>query len=219
MSLVKPVKLIIFDLDGTLVDSLGDLADAANFMLSHFGRPEVSLATVRDYVGEGARRLVEKALPGASEEELQEGLSLFLGYNAEHIAVKTLPFPGVPETLARLQRDGYLLTVASNKTEALCRKLLAALELEHFFSAVLGADSVSERKPSPQPILKLMADFSTSAAETAMVGDSINDIAAGKGAGVITVGCSYGYGDFREIAGADYRVAAFHELIELPPFR
>ena len=98
------------------------------------------------------------------------------------------------------------------------RKILAVLGIDAYFAAVLGADSLPFRKPSPEPVLRLLRDFGVSAGAAAMVGDSINDIAAGKGAGVVTVGCTYGYGDISELAEADWRIDRFAELVDLPIF-
>lgn len=213
---MQKIKLIIFDLDGTLSDSLADLTDATNQVRRHFDMADLTAEQVRKLVGEGARKLVERALPGASEGEIEEGLGIFLAYNETHIADKTRLYPGVKEVLNELKKRGKLLAVISNKNVALCQKLLAILGADGYFAAVLGADSLPFRKPSPAPILKLLADFSVPADEALMVGDSINDIAAGRGAGVTTVGCSYGYGDEGDIAGADYRITALPELLELP---
>jgi phosphoglycolate phosphatase len=215
---MSDIKLIIFDLDGTLVDSLDDLTDATNYMLKGFGRGELTRREVRLLVGQGATRLVERAMPGASSDEVEEGVRLFLTYNDLHIADRTRLYPGVKETLAILG-EGRVLSVISNKYAAHCRKLLAVLGVAGHFGAVLGADSLPFRKPSPEPVLKLLADLEMSAAETAIVGDSSNDIIAGKGAGVVTIGCTYGYGDLEELAGADYRIDRFAELLEHPLFR
>jgi phosphoglycolate phosphatase len=213
-----PIKLIIFDLDGTLTDSIADLTDATNTMLAAFGRPELTMREVRKLVGQGARSLVERAMPGAAEGEIESALQVFLDYNDAHIADKTRLYPGVPETLDRLRAGGRQMAVISNKNVLLCRKLLDLLGIGGYFADVLGADSLPFRKPSPEPLLKLLRDFGVAPREAVMVGDSINDVSAGRGAGVVTVGCSYGYGDAEEIAGADYRVAAFPELLELPLF-
>ncbi len=214
-----PIDLIIFDLDGTLTDSLDDLTDATNRMLAHFARPALTAREVRALVGQGARRLVERALPGASDADIEAGLLLFLDYNENHIADKTTLYPGVTETLDLLRTQGKRLAVVSNKNVALCRKLLAVLGVEGYFSAVLGADSLPFRKPSPEPLLHLVREFGVPVGETAMVGDSINDIAAGRGAGVVTIGCRYGYGEPAELADADYGIDAFAELLGLPVFR
>jgi phosphoglycolate phosphatase len=184
-------------------------------MLGHFGRGELTASEVRLLVGQGATRLVERAMPGASSGEVEEGVQLFLDYNDAHIADRTRLYPGVRETLVILG-EGRLLSVISNKYEAHCRKLLAVLGVADHFGAVLGADSLPFRKPSPEPVLRLMADCAVTAAETVIVGDSINDMLAGRGAGVVTIGCTYGYGDISELNDADYRIDWFTELIDLP---
>jgi len=212
------VKLLIFDLDGTLIDSLADLTDATNHMLGLFGRPGLTAADVRLLVGQGARRLVEGALPGADADEVERGLAEFLAYNEDHIADRTVLYPGVMATLERLRGTAAAMAVVSNKNVLLCRKILDILGIGGYFGAVLGADSLPFRKPSPEPLHKLLSDFGAAAGETVMVGDSINDIAAGKGAGVTTVGCTFGYGEPDELTNADYRIDSFPELAGLPFF-
>ena len=212
------IKLIIFDLDGTLIDSLADLTDATNHMLAIFRRKSLASEDVRRLVGQGARNLVERAMPDAAADEVERGLAAFLSYNAAHLADRTRLYPGVRETLARLQAAGTTLAVISNKNEDLCRKILELLGIDSCFAAVLGADSLPFRKPSPEPILKLLRDFEVTAGSAVMVGDSCNDIIAGRDAGVITIGCTYGYGDMDELADADYRINSLSDLIHLPIF-
>jgi len=212
-----PIKLIIFDLDGTLVDSLDDLTDSTNAMLRRFAKGELTRREVRLLVGQGAKRLVERAMPAASAEDVEEGVQLFLAYNDAHIADKTRLYPGVKETLSIFGKQSRL-AVISNKYEAHCHKLLAVLGVAEHFCQVMGVDSLPFRKPSPEPLLKMMADCGVTATETVIVGDSSNDIMAGKGAGVVTIGCTYGYGDLSELTDADYRVDRFAELIDLPLF-
>lgn len=216
--MTHPADLIIFDLDGTLIDSLPDLADAANQMLATLGRPSIDQYAVRRLVGQGARSLVERALPGASEEEVEQGLALFLDYNHRHIADRTVLYPGVMETLDLLKGRGMRTAIISNKNVALCREVVSVLGIDRCFEEILGADSLPFRKPSPEPVLKLLADFGVVPERAALVGDSINDIAAGKGAGVRTVGCTWGYGEPMELEDADYRIGEFAELLEIPLF-
>jgi phosphoglycolate phosphatase len=213
---ILPIKLLIFDLDGTLIDSLPDLADATNQMRGRFGLAPLGPEEVRRLIGQGARSLVERALPGLSPGEVEEGLERFLAYNLEHIADKTRVYPGVVETLQALKVLGYPLCVLSNKNVALCREVLSRLGLGEFFPTVFGADSLPFRKPSPEPVLALLKEFGVGARESVLVGDSINDVAAGQGAGVVTVGCRYGYGDQAELAGAEYQVEDFPSLLSLP---
>ncbi|ABB32515.1 HAD-superfamily hydrolase, subfamily IA, variant 1 [Geobacter metallireducens RCH3] len=216
--MLYPVNLIIFDLDGTLIDSLPDLADATNHMLSSLGRPSIGQNAVRRLVGQGARRLVERALAGASEDEINQGLDLFLDYNHRHIADRTVLYLGVPETLDALKGRGMRMAIISNKNVALCREVVSVLGIDRYFDEVLGADSLPFRKPSPEPVLKLLADFGVPPERAALVGDSINDMAAAKGARVSTVGCTWGYGELTELADADYLVESFGELFGIPLF-
>ena len=211
------IKLIIFDLDGTLVDSLGDLTDATNAMLKRFNRRELKSDEVRQLIGQGARRLVERAMPGATLEEIEEGIQIFVAYNEAHIADKTRLYPGVRETLAILDKF-WRMAVISNKNTALCQKLLEVLDVADYFCVIMGADSCPSRKPSPEPIYKLLDQVGVTAAEAVIVGDSCNDIKAGKGAEVLTVGCSYGYGEAGELGGADYRIDNFMGLLSLRLF-
>jgi phosphoglycolate phosphatase len=213
---MPPIKLLIFDLDGTLIDSLPDLTDAANEVRRHFRLPLLSPEEVRRLVGQGARSLVSRALPIASPAQIEEGLKIFLDYNLAHITDKTRVYPGVPETLEALQGQDLRLCVLSNKNVALCREVLARLGIEKYFPTVMGADSMPYRKPSPEPVLALLKEFGVAARESAMVGDSINDISAGGGAGVVTIGCSYGYGDSTELSGAEFVVPDFPSLLALP---
>ena len=154
-------------------------------------------------------------MPGASDEEVDAGLRIFLEYNESHLADKTCLYGGVAQTLELLARNGYRMAVISNKHEKLCRKLLELLGVEKYFADILGADSLPFRKPSPEPLLKIMADLGFSSTETIMVGDSINDMGAGKAAGVRTIGCTYGYGTREELMDADYLVNSFAELSAL----
>jgi len=211
-----PIRLLIFDLDGTLIDSLPDLTDATNLVRQSRGLPQLAIDDVRKLVGQGARSLVERALPGATAGEVEEGLGIFLEYSLAHIADKTRVYPGVPETLQEIEGVGIPMCVLSNKNVDLCREVLVRLGLGENFTGVFGADSFPFKKPSPQPVLALLEKFGVSAGECVMVGDSINDVAAGCGAGVLTVGCSYGYGEISELVDADYRVADFPSLLELP---
>ncbi|WP_224984842.1 HAD family hydrolase [Geomonas agri] len=210
------IRLLIFDLDGTLIDSLPDLTDATNLIRGKFGLPQIGIPDVRKLVGQGARNLVERALPGVAEPEVERALEDFLAYNLAHIADKTRPYPGVAETLGELGGLGIPMVVLSNKNVALCREVLAKLGLERHFTDIFGADSFPYRKPSPEPVLAVLNEFGIAARQCVMVGDSVNDIAAGGGAGVWTVGCSYGYGDQSELDAATYRVSEFPGLLQLP---
>lgn len=216
---MTPIQLIIFDLDGTLIDSLEDLAAATNHMLTSLGRKPVGLEQVRGYVGKGARRLVEQAMPAATMEEIEIGLNIFLTYNEAHIVDRTRLYPGATETLAALRDSGMTMAVVSNKNVALCRKVLSTLAADGFFATVIGADSLSFRKPSPEPLLMVLHELGVTADRALMVGDSINDITAGNAAGIATVGCTFGYGDIAELENSTWKIDSIDELLKLPVLR
>jgi len=201
------VSTVLFDLDGTLVDSLDDLTDAVNHMLAVFGRQALNAAQVRQLVGKGARNLVQRALGTSSPGEIEKGLLAFTTFNARHIADKSRLYPGVRELLQQLADCGVRMAVISNKNEALSRLILKALEIDHFFAIIAGGDTFAEMKPSPVPLLGVIDQLGGSAAEAIMVGDSINDIQAGIRAGITTIGCSWGYGEAEELRGADFTAA------------
>lgn len=209
--------LYILDLDGTLVDSLDDLTASVNAMRGEFALPFLERQSVRGMVGQGARALVERALPDQGDKEIAAGLARFLAHNEAHLCDHTRLYPGVIETLTALATQGHTLALLSNKNESLCRQLLTHFGVSGLFAAVVGGDTLTSRKPSPEPILQIMKLLTKQPGDTLMVGDSINDVTAGRDAGVITVGCSYGYGEPSELAAAAFIITDFGALLQLPP--
>lgn len=213
-------KAILFDLDGTLVDTAPDLAAATDYALDRTGRPAIGLAAVRDMVGDGARALLEKgfkASGGLPEPDVFEtAFKDFLIYYGRHLADTSRPFPGVTTSLAQLAEQDYALAVCTNKPENLSRSLLDQLGLTSFFGAVVGGDSLLVRKPDPGHIRGTLDKLGSEFSWAAMVGDSANDVNAAKAAGLPCVVVSFGYtrippaelgGDrlidhFSELAGA-----------------
>ncbi|MDA8413643.1 MAG: phosphoglycolate phosphatase [Desulfobacteraceae bacterium] len=209
------IAAVLFDLDGTLVDSLDDLTDAVNHMLAAFGRQRLASAQVRKLVGKGARNLVQRALAGDSPDEINQGLALFTEFNALHIADKSRLYPGAGELLQELAEAGMRMAVISNKQEALSRLILKQLGIDHFFGMIAGGDTFPEMKPSPLPLLKVINAFNCSRAEAVMVGDSINDIQAGNRAGIATIGCRWGYGEGAELNEAGFLADSCSDIISL----
>ena len=209
------IAVALFDLDGTLVDSLDDLTDAVNHMLAGFGRQQLEAAQVRELVGKGARNLVQRALATDSPEEIDQGLAAFTEFNALHIADKSRLYPGARELLQQLAAGGIHMAVISNKQESLSRLIVKALGVEAFFAIIAGGDTFPEMKPSPLPLLEVIEEFSCSPDEAVMVGDSINDIQAGNRAGITTIGCSWGYGSAAELRGSDYRASSPAEIFSI----
>ena len=209
------ISAALFDLDGTLVDSLGDLTDAVNHMLADFGRNQLEPAQVRQLVGKGVRNLVQRALVTDSPNEIERGLTAFTGFNTLHIADKSRLYPGTRELLQKLAAAGIRMAIISNKQEALSRLILKALKIDGYFEIIAGGDTFLEMKPSPLPVLQVIAQLGCSNAETVMVGDSINDIQAGISAGISTLGCRGGYGEPDELQGARYQADSPEEIFKL----
>ncbi|MDR3674169.1 MAG: HAD-IA family hydrolase [Acidobacteriota bacterium] len=189
----KQVRLLVFDLDGTLVDSKQDLALSVNAMRTDMGLPTLSLDLIASYVGQGVALLVRRSLGSyATAENVEEGLAFFLKYYHEHMLDNTLPYPGVAEALEKLA--GKKMAVLTNKPVNFSREMLTRLGFARHFSYIYGGNSFPQKKPDPVGLHKLMEDLKTSAHETLMVGDSDTDVLTGRNAGVLTCGVTYGFG-------------------------
>ncbi len=210
----------LFDLDGTLVDSAPDLHATLNVILEEEGLAPVTLDAVRAFIGEGARRLLERSLEAQGEPaepaRLDRLLKRYLAYYGSHIADHSQVYPGVRETLVTLQAAGAGLAVVTNKFEHLARQVLEALELSAFFPVVLGGDSLPERKPSAAPLLEACVRLAAAPEATLMVGDSRTDIAAARAAKISVLCVPYGYnhGEPIEAAGADGIIPDLSALLE-----
>jgi len=198
--------LVLFDLDGTLVDSLFDLTDAVNHMLTAFGHSVLVPEQVRQLVGKGARNLVQRALESDSEADIRRGLSLFTEFNTAHIADKSRLYPDVAAMLQQLREAGIRMALVTNKPEALSILIVKTLGVEDYFELIAGGDTYPEMKPSPRPLLRAIDQLGAPPSAAIMVGDSINDIQAGVEAGITTIGCTWGYGKPGELDRADHRV-------------
>jgi phosphoglycolate phosphatase len=207
------ISLVLFDLDGTLVDSLDDLTNSVNHVLADFGRQQLNSAQVRQLVGKGVRNLVQLALITDSAEEIDRGVALFTQFNALHIADKSRLYPGVPELLQELADKGIRMAVISNKQEALSRLILKELAIGGFFDRITGGDTFPEMKPSPLPLKMALTELGCRPSEAVMVGDSINDIEAGNQAGVATIGCTWGYGNRDELSAAGFLADSCSDII------
>lgn len=207
------IRAVFFDLDGTLVDSLEDLTDAVNHIRTAFSRPPLTTAAVRKKVGKGSRNLVQRVLPGLVDSDIDRALAMFLEFNRQHVADKSRLYPGIPEMLDELAARDIKMAVISNKNESLSTLILQVLGIRDRFASISGGDTFPERKPSPLPLLNALDQFGLAAGECIMVGDSINDIQAGKRAHIPAVACSWGYGGTDELTGADYLARSPQELL------
>jgi len=190
---------IVFDLDGTLVDTAPDLISALNFVLDREGLPPVPLASARNMIGAGARRLIERGLEAEGRamtvKDIDRMTADFIDYYAEHIADASRPFEGLESALDDLSARGFLLAVCTNKLEWLSKRLLDQLELSSRFAAICGADTFGVSKPDPAILQQTVARAGGAMVSTIMVGDAGTDIGVARRAGVPVIGVSFGYTD------------------------
>jgi len=208
-----PIKLIIFDLDGTLVDSLADITNAVNYAVKPICMDGQSEDTIRPLVGGGISGLLSQLVGEGRAAFHGEAVDRFISFYNDHAVDHTSVYPGVDEVLRRF--SGYYMGLVSNKREGLVKKILSELGLDHYFGQIYGSDSAGDKKPSPAPIVKMMEYFAVSAVETMIVGDGEADIGAGKAAGITTVSVTYGYRSKEQLSGADFYIDDIKELPDL----
>jgi phosphoglycolate phosphatase len=190
------IRALIFDLDGTLIDSKLDLALAVNAMLEHMGRGQHVHETIFSFVGNGAETLVRKSLgDGASEDDVKRGLAYFLSYYRAHMLDNTVLYPGVVEALRNFEELGnYSMAVFTNKPVHFSRAIIEGLKLSDYFVAVYGGNSFERKKPDPMGIEVLLPEMKASRAEAMMIGDSEVDVKTARNAGIFACGVTYGLG-------------------------
>ena len=203
-------QLLIFDFDGTLIDSVPDLADATNAMLTTLGKTPYPLGSIRNWVGNGSRMLVERALVGKIEvlegelakEAVDHAEQVFFDAYKNISGSKTVAYPDVDSGLRKLQAAVYELALVTNKPIRFVPKILQSFGWQDIFSEVLGGDSLPSKKPDPAPLLHVCEALNVTPKQAVMIGDSRNDILAGQNANMDTLALSYGYNygqDIREL--------------------
>src|ERR1700761_5852717 len=217
---MAPIRPLVFDLDGTLVDTAPDLVNALNFVLDREGMRPIPLASARNMIGAGARRMLERGIEAdgrdVSVAELDRLTKDFVAYYGEHIAVGSRPFEGLEAALDDLAGRGFRFAVCTNKLEWLSKKLLDELGLSGRFAAICGADTFGVSKPDPAILQQTVARAGGELSATIMIGDAGPDVGVARRAGVPVIGVSFGYtevpiaelkpdrliGHFKDLAGA-----------------
>jgi phosphoglycolate phosphatase len=211
--------IVLFDLDGTLVDTAPDLVGTLNVILAREGVPPVEYQAARNMVGGGARLLIERGLKASGralpEHRVDRLVRDFIDHYAEHIAEQSRPFPGVEAALDRLAANGCRLAVCTNKLEWLSVRLLDALALSRRFAAICGADTFGLQKPNPDFLLRTIERAGGRGGAAVMVGDSVNDIAPARAAAIPVVAVDFGYSETPvENFGPNRVIASYSELPE-----
>lgn len=224
-AMLEPKELVLFDLDGTLIDTVPDLADAIDSMQEELGLPRRGEEKVRAWVGNGIERLVERALYDGDDSVrpdpvlFQRALAIFMDHYAARPCVRSTFYPGVTECLEHLRQAGYQLACITNKRGRFTELLLRAIGIYDIFGLVISGDTLPERKPDPLPLLHASDHFQVQPERTLMVGDSRNDVRAARAAGMQILCVSYGYNRGRDIREEqpDLVVDSLADLIELLP--
>lgn len=217
---IQPYDAYLFDLDGTLIDTAPDLMHALNATLIHAGYGEVGIELTRHWVGHGAKVMLAEAVEHhgeskLSDDQLEEYFAFFLERYSERIAVDSMPYPGVVDSLTTLASRTHKLGVVTNKLQGLSTQLLRELDLYKFFNIVVGGDTLQVRKPEPQPIFYACNELVSVPSETLFVGDSTTDVKAARAAGcpVVCMRDGYNHNTPATEFGADHIIDSFCQLL------
>jgi len=209
-------ELVIFDFDGTIIDSKLDIANSVLATLKELNLTPISYDAIYGYVGTGVEPLIRQSVEAAGGNgNMERALSVFRNHYWENLLVHTIPYPGVMEGLEKL--DNMPLALLSNKSKRFVDKIVQGLGMERYFSYIFGGDSFSRKKPDPEAIHHMVKKSGVPPSSALMVGDSGVDIKTGKNAGVKTCGVTYGYRDREELkeSGADFIMDSFDEVIQI----
>lgn len=212
-----PFDIVGFDLDGTLIDTSGDLAAAVNYAIGTLGRAPFPVEEIKPFVGKGARVMLERALAasgGYAAQQLEETLPVLLDYYQQNLAVHSVPYPGLVEAMESLSAAGVKLAICTNKAERFTLPLMRQIGLADRFAAIVGGDTVGVAKPDPAPIREMIAR--AGGGRAIFLGDTINDIAGARNAGIANIAVSFGFLDGPvEALEADAVIHHFDDLVPL----
>lgn len=217
MSSINSSSCIIFDLDGTLIDTAPGLANSMNVLLQRRGRGNLSLEALRPHISHGAKAIITHAMSvtgeAASEAQIEQMFDEFLTHYRRHMAEASLPYPGLTDCLDQLKAQGHILGICTNRFEASAHELLSALGLQDYFDSVTGQDSYGVGKPDPRPVLETLKCLGGQVGNAVFIGDSEIDVAAAKAAGLPVIVTSFGYGEIPvQQMNADAVIGHFDEL-------
>jgi phosphoglycolate phosphatase len=213
--LMHPVDLLIFDLDGTIVDTGQDLSNAVNFARKNVGLPAMTLAEVMHNVGDGMRKLLERSLGAEHHERIEFAIERFREFYGEHLLDCTVLYPGIRDVLEHYKEKK--LAILSNKPVRFTEKIVNGLQIDTFFDRILGGDSLTTMKPSPEPIKHLLTTLDVAPTRCVIIGDGTTDIESGKRANVYTCAVTYGFRD-RDVlhsVSPDYMINDIRDLMQL----
>jgi phosphoglycolate phosphatase len=208
MNFPLPIKAVVIDLDGTLLNTAPDLAYAAELMMAELGRPCPSLETISTYIGNGVSRLVKRVLTGDMDAEpdaalFEQAIASYNKHYSAHVSLHSRPFPGVVEGLQAFKAMGLHVACITNKAEVFTHPLLKDTGLFDYFELILSGDTLPRRKPDPLPLLHACEVFKVKPAELLLIGDSLNDTQAARAAGCPVFCVPYGYNRGRSVSELD----------------
>jgi len=211
---MQPIGLLIFDLDGTLVNTLEDITASVNHTLTHYGKHPISQDAVRKYVGDGIEALLIRSF-GGKAERIDEAVAVYKDHHRSNLVVHSFLYPAVKEVLGHFK--ALPMAVISNKTMEFVGPLIERLGIAGYFKIMIGADSGLPLKPAPDSVRKIMSVFGVPKEETVIVGDGTTDVHAGKAAGIITCSVTYGFRSEEELrkASPDYIIRTLSDLQKL----
>lgn len=211
------IKTIIFDLDGTLIDSRGDIISSVNKTLVNFNMPTLSHDTIAGYIGEGVELLIKRSIGEEYIDHLEEAMKFYLETYNEECTKATPLFPGVQKVLEELKKNHINIALATNKSNLFNEKILKHLGIYDYFKVIMGAESVERRKPAPDVVYEILKKVNGKTENTLIVGDSKFDIMCGKNAGIYTCGVTYGIDSIDSLIDhdADFMIHNIEKLLRV----